>query len=157
MPRLLHVLSSKNLTPREHLQTQQATVKQFAEILDFVLKFDDLKMNNPAIQNDFSYYRRTLNRRRMEDPEQILSEDPAKSGQCINEPSVTRSVLSNELANRMSLFYAQATPMLKVLSDTTSKFVRENSELPVEHTTETLSTMSQVCQRMIENPYVCNF
>jgi hypothetical protein len=151
VPQLLHVLSSGNLTPREHLQMQQATVKQFAEILDFVLKFDDLKMNNPAIQNDFSYYRRTLNRRRMEDTDQMLSDDPTQQGQCL-EPKISRPVLSNELANRMSLFYAQATPMLKVLSDTTSKFVHENSALPVEHTTETLSTMSQVCQRMIENP-----
>jgi hypothetical protein len=39
--------------------------KQFAEILHFVLKFDDLKMNNPAIQNDFSYYRRTLSKMKM--------------------------------------------------------------------------------------------
>ena len=31
------------------------------------------------------------------------------------------------MANRMSLFYAQATPMLRVLSDTTSKFVSEVS------------------------------
>lgn len=52
----------------------------------------------------------------------------------------------------MSLFYAQATPMLKVLSDTTTRFVNENSNLPIENTTETLSTMCQVCQRMIENP-----
>ena len=34
-------------------------------------------------------------------------------------------VISNELANRMSLFYAHATPMLKVLSDATTKFVAE--------------------------------
>ena len=51
----------------------------------------------------------------------------------------------------MSLFYAQATPMLKVLSDTTTRFVNENSNLN-SNTTETLSTMCQVCQRMIENP-----
>lgn len=43
----------------------QALSKQLAEILRFVLKFDDLKMNNSAIQNDFSYYRRTLNRMKM--------------------------------------------------------------------------------------------
>lgn len=43
----------------------QALAKQFAEILHFVLKFDDLKMNNPAIQNDFSYYRRTLSKMKM--------------------------------------------------------------------------------------------
>lgn len=30
-----------------------------------MLKFDDLKMNNPAIQNDFSYYRRTLSKMKM--------------------------------------------------------------------------------------------
>jgi hypothetical protein len=27
-----------------------------------VLKFDDLKMTNPAIQNDFSFYRRNISR-----------------------------------------------------------------------------------------------
>ena len=163
------VLSSGNLTPREHLQMQQATVKQFAEILDFVLKFDDLKMSNPSIQNDFSYYRRTLNRRRMEDqplqtPDPVSPQSAAPSspplsmsndgvivgGDCGQQRN--KQILSNELANRMSFFYAQATPMLKVLSDTTSKFVRDNAALPIENTTETLSTMSQVCQRMIENP-----
>ena len=33
--------------------------------------------------------------------------------------------VSNEMANRMSLFYAYPTPLLKVLSDATSKFVTE--------------------------------
>ena len=32
------------MTPRQHLETQQALFKQFAEILDFTLKFDDLKV-----------------------------------------------------------------------------------------------------------------
>ena len=36
--------------------------------------------------------------------------------------------VNNEMANRMSLFYAQATTMLRVLSDTTSKFVSEVSK-----------------------------
>ncbi len=41
--------------------------------------------------------------------------------------------VNNEMANRMSLFYAQATPMLRVLSDTTSKFVSEVSvRIPVD-------------------------
>ena len=35
--------------------------------------------------------------------------------------------VNNETANRMSLFYAHATPMLKVLSDTTTKFVSDVS------------------------------
>jgi len=33
--------------------------------------------------------------------------------------------VSSAVANRMSLFYAHATPMLNVLSDTTSRFVAE--------------------------------
>ncbi len=33
--------------------------------------------------------------------------------------------VNDDVANRMSLFYAHATPMLKVLSDTTTKFVSE--------------------------------
>lgn len=35
------------------------------------------------------------------------------------------AVVSNEEANRMSLFYAYPTPMLKTLSDATTKFVSE--------------------------------
>lgn len=35
------------------------------------------------------------------------------------------TVVSNEMANRMSLFYAYPTPLLKTLSDATTKFVTE--------------------------------
>ena len=35
--------------------------------------------------------------------------------------------VNNAMANRMSLFYAHATPMLHTLSATTSKFVTEVS------------------------------
>ncbi|UYV77888.1 FAM49B [Cordylochernes scorpioides] len=136
VPRLLWQLCSGPMTPTQHLETQQALVKQFAEILDFVLRFDDLKMTNPAIQNDFSYYRRTVSRLR------LANQDPLEEEE-----------LPSELANRMSLFYAHATPMLRVLSEATSLFVTEHKELPVENTTETLGTMARVCQRMVENPF----
>lgn len=132
------------MTPREHLQTQQALVKQFAEILDFVLKFDDLKMTNPSIQNDFSYYRRTINRLRLANQDHVRNN--------FNDLNI-----SCDDANRMSLFYATPTPMLKVLSESTLKFVKSNNDLPIENTTETLGTMAKVCQRMIENQYVKNF
>ncbi|RWS13084.1 protein FAM49B-like protein [Dinothrombium tinctorium] len=135
LPQLLICLCSGPMTPWQHLETQQALVKQFAELLDFVLKFDDLKMTNPSIQNDFSYYRRTINRLKLEPNELTVEQE-----------------LPNELANRMSLFYANATPMLKAISDITTNFVRNNKDLPIEQTTETLSTMAKVCQRMVENP-----
>lgn len=37
--------------------------------------------------------------------------------------------MNNELANRISLFYADATPMLKTLSDGTTKFVSEVTKM----------------------------
>ncbi|XP_039284736.1 CYFIP-related Rac1 interactor B [Nilaparvata lugens] len=138
VPKILGELCSGAMTPTQHLETQQALVKQFAEILEFVLKFDEYKMKTPAIQNDFSYYRRTVNRMRMcRDQEDSMPSAPD---------------VSVEVANRMSLFYAHATPMLKVLSEATSRFVQEKTEIPIENTTETLSTMAKVCLRMLESP-----
>lgn len=88
-------------------------------------------MKTPAIQNDFSYYRRIASRQRLDHSNDLI--------------------VTTELANRMSLFYAHATPMLKVLSEATSKFVQDNSD-NVDNTTETLGTMAKVCLRMLENP-----
>lgn len=119
----------------QHLEREQALAKQFAEILHFTLRFDELKMTNPAIQNDFSYYRRTLSRMRIN-----------------NVPAEGENEVNNELANRISLFYADATPMLKTLSDGTTKFVSENKNLPIENTTDCLSTMATVCKVMLETP-----
>ncbi|XP_058963777.2 CYFIP-related Rac1 interactor B-like [Pocillopora verrucosa] len=136
LPQLLYALCSGPETPIEHLERQQALAKQFAEILHFTLKFDDLKMTNPSIQNDFSYYRRTLSRRKMAN-----ADDDSEGIQ-----------VTNEMANRMSLFYAYPTPLLKILSDATSKFVTENKSLPIENTTDCLSTLANLCRTMIENP-----
>ncbi|XP_053207130.1 CYFIP-related Rac1 interactor B-like [Panonychus citri] len=148
IPKLLRALTSGPMTPQHHLETQQALVKQFAEILDFVLKFDDLKMSNPSIQNDFSYYRRTTSRI-------SLPMDCNLTPGTLTYRQYHHD-LSKELANRMSLFYANATPMLKVLSDVTSNYVISNKNVPMDNTTETLSTMAKVCQRMIENPEFCS-
>lgn len=119
----------------EALESHQALAKQFAIVLDFVLAFDDLKMTNPAIQNDFSFYRRMRNR--------------VKTHLEAEEHEV-----SNEVANRMSMFYALPTPMLKMLSNAVTGFVRKNQELPLEYTTEIFSTMSNLCRCMIDDPQI---
>ncbi|KAM4605657.1 CYFIP-related Rac1 interactor B isoform 2-T2 [Polymixia lowei] len=131
---LLDALTSSACSPTQHLEQDQALARQFAQILHFTLRFDELKMTNPAIQNDFSYYRRTISRMR------------------INNLADEGNEVNNELANRMSLFYANATPMLKTLSDATTKFVSDNSDVPVENTTDCLSTMASVCKVMLETP-----
>lgn len=43
--------------------------------------------------------------------------------------------VNNEMANRMSLFYAEATPMLKTLSNATTNFVTEVRVLALHHST----------------------
>uniref|UniRef100_A0A8C6TQD6 Family with sequence similarity 49 member A n=1 Tax=Neogobius melanostomus TaxID=47308 RepID=A0A8C6TQD6_9GOBI len=132
---LLTCLTCPPYTPTQHLEKEQALAKQFAEILHFTLRFDELKMRIPAIQNDFSYYRRTISRNR------------------INNMNLDiESEVNNEMANRMSLFYAEATPMLKTLSTATTNFVSENKTLPLENTTDCLSTMASVCKVMLETP-----
>lgn len=44
VPQILFQLCSGTMAPTQHLETQQALVKQFAEILEFVLKFDEHKV-----------------------------------------------------------------------------------------------------------------
>ncbi|XP_073997567.1 CYFIP-related Rac1 interactor B [Rhodnius prolixus] len=154
VPKLLGELCSGAMSPAQHLEQQQALVKQFAEILEFVLKFDEYKMKTPAIQNDFSYYRRTMNRR-----QRLWSSDCGTTGERVGrqqDPLLSccggSEEVSSDLANRMSLFYAHATPMLRVLTEATANFVQQNNDIPVENTTETLATMAKVCLRMLESP-----
>lgn len=46
VPKLLGQLVGGRLNPTQHLETQQALVKQLAEILEFVLKFDEYKVGS---------------------------------------------------------------------------------------------------------------
>uniref|UniRef100_A0A8C7SR40 CYRIA/CYRIB Rac1 binding domain-containing protein n=1 Tax=Oncorhynchus mykiss TaxID=8022 RepID=A0A8C7SR40_ONCMY len=133
---LLESLTCPPYTPTQHLEKEQALAKQFAEILHFtLLLYSFYSLRIPAIQNDFSYYRRTISRNR------------------INNMNLDiESEVNNEMANRMSLFYAEATPMLKTLSTATTNFVTENKTLPLENTTDVLSTMASVCKVMLETP-----
>ncbi|KAJ6653764.1 hypothetical protein lerEdw1_008736 [Lerista edwardsae] len=106
---LLECLTCPPYTPTQHLEREQALAKQFAEILHFTLRFDELKLD-------------------------------------------IESEVNNEMANRMSLFYAEATPVLKTLSNATTRFVAENKTLPIENTTDCLSTMASICKVMLETP-----
>jgi len=127
-PKLLVALCKDD--SKQSLANQQALAKQLADVFDFVLRFDDAKMVNPAIQNDFSYYRRTLNRMKLSKKEMNIK-------------------IRDELANRMSLFFAYPTPMMKVLSDTTVKFLSSDSSVPRENVTNALAAMANVCQDMV--------
>jgi len=75
--------------------THQALVRELALMLDFLLSFDQKKMMEPQIQNDFSFYKRSMSKQ----AEAHLSD---------LEWSV-----SNEKAGFVSMFLAQAIPLQK--------------------------------------------
>lgn len=119
--------------PKHTLANKQALAKQLGDVFDFVLRFDDAKMVNPAIQNDFSYYRRTLSRMKL-----------AKQDTGIK--------IRDDLANKMSLFYAFPTPMMRVLSTTTANFLSNGSNtVSKDSVTTTLASMANICRDTVEN------
>jgi len=97
--------------PVQAIVANMGCVRLLGEVFNFALRFDDLKMVNPAIQNDFSYYRRTLNRLKLSKQDKNV------------EIRVT-----GEIANRMSLFFAYPTPMMRVLIDATTKYINSISK-----------------------------
>eukprot|EP01124_Arcella_intermedia_P018373 TRINITY_DN2532_c0_g1_i1.p1 TRINITY_DN2532_c0_g1~~TRINITY_DN2532_c0_g1_i1.p1 ORF type:complete len:313 (-),score=42.16 TRINITY_DN2532_c0_g1_i1:118-1056(-) len=113
------------------VQSHLALSKQLAEIFDFVFHFDEAKMVNPAIQNDFSYYRRVLSRMKNS-----------------SKDEKTKIVVDEELANKMSFFFAYPTPMMKVLIDATVEFDKNAKQRLISG----LSLMSNLCLKYLEAP-----
>lgn len=99
----------------KNLEKNQGLAKLFAELLDFVFEFDHLKMHSPTLQNDFSYYRRMLQRGRS---------NGRDDDSCVSD--LRSAMIEDDQANRISLFIAYPTPMLKCIIDTTTKFVNKN-------------------------------
>lgn len=134
----------------EQLDDHQALVKQFAKLLEFVLIFDELKMQNPAMQNDFSYFRRTSQRLRNMPAGSRMS-CPAKITD--NYHSIEDSIPVS-MTNAMSLFFAHATPMLQSMSTAMTTFVKDNAgnQIVANMTTDMLGMMAKVCQKMLDMP-----
>jgi hypothetical protein len=82
-------------------------VKLFAQLLVVTLKFDRSKMMHPAIQNDFSQYRRALQKNN-------------------RHPGVPVNDIE---ANNISMFIAQATPIITALSTTLDAMQRSQKDV----------------------------
>ncbi|GAN07698.1 FAM49 family protein [Mucor ambiguus] len=117
LPKLLSVLCQGDVS--KNLEKNQGLAKLFAELLDFVFEFDHLKMRSPTLQNDFSYYRRMLQRGRYGSQDRRDGDDNSIS-------DLRSAMIEDDQANRISLFIAYPTPMLKCIIDTTTKFVNNN-------------------------------
>eukprot|EP00736_Rhodelphis_marinus_P012941 Rmarinus@m.16999 len=100
---LIGVLTHPNA--QQALTDNPAACHLFAEIIDCALRFDEQKMMNPHLLNDFTYFKRNLNKRSLGDD--TLRED----------------------ANRIALFLANASPMMQTLITTASSEEKGNSNV----------------------------
>lgn len=117
------------ITLPEHLMTAKLIVNMF----DFVIRFDEVKMGKSTIQNDFSFYRRSMNR--------------MKRGDQVGDFAVEDAPVSEELANRMSLFFAYPNPFTKALID---EFTKNENLGPREHVTRCFALVANACRAMAE-------
>lgn len=155
MPNLLWELTSGPLPPAQQIDSAQALCKQLARIVDFVFRFDSVKMGTPALQNDFSFYR--FDQKKKEEEEKTFKNVVYRRvifrG---NLPAGTKTPsISLDLANTISLYLASPTPMLNSLSNATVFFVKAHPALPVSNTTETLATIIHICRHMLERKDFC--
>lgn len=108
---------------KQAFNAHQASVKSLGRLLEFVLRFDEMKMLRPGIQNDFSYYRRVL-------------------GKHSSDPDLT---VRDEEASFISLFIAQPIPMMTSLAKSTSSLYVSNPNVPAA-----LALMANVCLELVK-------
>ncbi|GAN08339.1 FAM49 family protein [Mucor ambiguus] len=149
IPMLLNVLCKDGGGTTKDLDRHPGLTRLFAEILDFVFEFDYLKIRNPTLQNDFSFYRRTLQRGRAAESTLTTPTSPEKEHS--NQSDLRLAINEDDLANRISLFIAYPTPMLKCVIDTATKYVQSNQL--TKGTSEWLSSIWAVCYQTLNANY----
>jgi len=125
LPTLLDSLARPNDEAKDYkmlLQAQQALAKQLADVFDFTLRFDSLRMMRPMMSNDFSYYRRLLPK--------FMTHTGIK--------------VKDDEAGGMALFTAEHIPMMNSLCRAANKALQQN-----ENVITALSVMANSCLSMI--------
>eukprot|EP00032_Breviata_anathema_P000323 JZ548876.1.p1 GENE.JZ548876.1~~JZ548876.1.p1 ORF type:complete len:196 (+),score=25.62 JZ548876.1:103-690(+) len=80
--RLLNEMMRYDSDTKSALETQQALARQIARVFDYALTFDETKMTNPDLMNDFSFYRRQVNRFKRTTSAGLLSDDESQPCPC---------------------------------------------------------------------------
>ncbi|PVU93043.1 hypothetical protein BB559_003476 [Furculomyces boomerangus] len=113
IPRVLSVILSNPSPDDDQVYSHYSQIaKKFAQIMDYSFQFDTLKFGLSDIQNDLSYYRRMISRIRDRDDGVI------EKGK----------LLSNDITNQMSLFYAYHNPMVKTIVDQTQRTIKNTDK-----------------------------
>eukprot|EP00771_Trimastix_marina_P000672 gnl/Trimastix_PCT/1695.p1 GENE.gnl/Trimastix_PCT/1695~~gnl/Trimastix_PCT/1695.p1 ORF type:complete len:305 (+),score=57.36 gnl/Trimastix_PCT/1695:82-996(+) len=114
---------SENADSRS-LQGLQAIVKQLADTFDFILEFDGAKMSKPAIQNEFSFFRR------------LISRDPSTGA---------RMGLTDRDAYPISMFLAQGAPLMHSVAE------HVGQADPHQQFAGPLAAMANSCRHMLSS------
>ena len=96
----------------ERLDAHQALVKQFAHLVEYVQIFDEIKMLKPVVQNDLSFFRRSLH---------------AKADQENKIELMNSQGISPEITEELRSFFQNPTPMLVELSKSLTHFFNSSS------------------------------
>jgi len=116
--------------PAVVLPAHLATARQLIQMFDFIIRFDELKMSKASIQNDFSFYRRSMNRMKRGNVDLNVSQPP----------------VNDEVANRMSLFFAYPNPFTKALID---EFGKPTAGITNESLQRTFSVVAKATRSII--------
>jgi len=125
-PRLLASLASDD--EKKAFEDHQPIAKKIAQVLDFVLKFDEIKMLRPGLQNDFSFYRRSLGKHAA-DPDLVVRDDEASF---------------------ISLFIAQPIPMMTALAKATTELLNESPQNGLR-VPKVLAMIANVCLHLVKS------
>jgi len=112
--------------PKVVLQENLGVTRLIVSMLDFIIRFDELKMGKASIQNDFSFYRRSMNRMKRGAVELNVSSPP----------------VNDEVANRMSLFFAYPNPFTKALIDE----LQRNKEISRDEMVKVFGLIANACK-----------
>ncbi|KAJ9072988.1 hypothetical protein DSO57_1021465 [Entomophthora muscae] len=104
---------SSEPTGAQGLESSPGLAALLVKTFSFIIDFDEIKTHNSDLQNDFSYYRRSISKFKMMD----------KGNESVE------ALLTDEEANYMSLFFAQHTPMFKSLAQMLNEHIKKKPDL----------------------------
>ena len=104
------------------LQFQASSIR-LMDIIDFAIQFDNKKLTNPGLQNDFSYYRRSVGKMKQKHREDVT--------------------LRDDVTNQISMFFAFSNPMVLCLCEALNEDLKSGMNL--DNLSAWLKTVANVC------------
>lgn len=108
-------------------------VLQFGKILDITMRFDDLKMAAPSVQNDISYVKRQITVKKLKGS--------------LDDSSDINTQAMNELA----MFYIHPSPMMKKIIDSVTEFFSKLTPSANSKPVDVIVSFAKVCIKILDS------